>query len=45
MATHGKARPVTVPHDATSDISRHWIAINLFLETTIHRLPPVRDAP
>jgi hypothetical protein len=33
MATRGKARPVTVPHDATSDISRHWIAINLFLET------------
>jgi hypothetical protein len=33
MATRGKVRPVTVPHDATSDISRHWIAINLFLET------------
>jgi hypothetical protein len=33
MATRGKMRNVTVPHDATSDISRHWIAINLFLET------------
>jgi hypothetical protein len=33
MATRGKMRSVTVPHDATSDISRHWIAINLFLET------------
>ena len=33
---HGDARQnadVTVPHDATSDISRHWIAINLFVET------------
>jgi hypothetical protein len=30
MATRGKVRPATVPHDATSDISRHWIA---FLET------------
>jgi hypothetical protein len=33
MATRGKMRNVTVPHDTTSDISRHWIAINLFLET------------
>jgi hypothetical protein len=33
MATRGKLRSVVVPHDATSDISRHWIAINLFLET------------
>jgi hypothetical protein len=33
MATRGKMRPVMVPHDASSDISRHWTAINLFLET------------
>jgi hypothetical protein len=33
MATRGKMRSVTVSHDATSDVSRHWIAINLFLET------------
>ena len=33
MATRGKMRSVTVSHDASSDISRHWIAINLFLET------------
>jgi hypothetical protein len=33
MATRSKMRPVTVSHDASSDISRHWIAINLFLET------------
>jgi hypothetical protein len=33
MATRGKMRDVTVPHDVSSDISRHWIAINLFLET------------
>jgi hypothetical protein len=33
MATRGKMRPVTVSHDAASDISRHWIAINHFLET------------
>ena len=33
MATRGKMRNVTVSHDASSDISRHWIAINLFLET------------
>jgi hypothetical protein len=33
MATHGKVRGVTVSHDAASNISRHWIAINLFLET------------
>jgi hypothetical protein len=33
MATRGKMRTVTVSHDASSDISRHWIAINHFLET------------
>jgi hypothetical protein len=33
MATRSKMRTVTVSHDASSDISRHWIAINLFLET------------
>jgi hypothetical protein len=33
MATRGKMRDVTVTHDASSDISLHWIAINLFLET------------
>ena len=33
MATRGRMRDVTVPHEASSDISRHWIAINLFLET------------
>jgi hypothetical protein len=33
MATRGKMRGVTVSHDAASDISRHWIAINHFLET------------
>jgi hypothetical protein len=33
MATRAKMRSVTVSHDASSDISRHWIAINLFLET------------
>jgi hypothetical protein len=33
MATRGKMRTVTASHDATSDISRHWIAINLFLDT------------
>jgi hypothetical protein len=33
MATRGKMRDVTVPHDVTSDIGRHWIAINLFIET------------
>src|SRR5271166_1019304 len=33
MATRGKMRDVTVPHDASSAISHHWIAINLFLET------------
>lgn len=33
MATRGKMRPVTVSHDAASDVSRHWIAINQFLET------------
>jgi hypothetical protein len=33
MATRGKMRTVTVSHDASSDISRHWSATNLFLET------------
>jgi hypothetical protein len=33
MATRGKMRSVTVSHDAASDIGRHWIAINHFLET------------
>jgi hypothetical protein len=33
MATRGKMRTVTVSHDASSDISRHWTAINLFMET------------
>jgi hypothetical protein len=33
MATRGKMRGVTVSHDASSDISCHWSAINLFLET------------
>jgi hypothetical protein len=33
MATRGKTRSVTVSHDASSEISRHWIAINLFLDT------------
>jgi hypothetical protein len=33
MATRGKMRDVTVTHDASTDISRHWIAINVFLET------------
>ena len=32
-ATRSKMRDVTVAHDASSDISRHWIAINMFLET------------
>jgi hypothetical protein len=27
MATRGKMRTVTVSHDASSDISRHWIAV------------------
>jgi hypothetical protein len=33
MATRGKMRTATVSHDASSDISRHWTAINLFLES------------
>jgi hypothetical protein len=33
MATKGKMRSVTVSHDAASDISRHWTAINHFLDT------------
>jgi hypothetical protein len=33
MATLGKMCSVMVSHDAASDISRHWIAINHFLET------------
>ena len=33
MATRGKLRDVTVPRDTASDIGRHWVAINKFLET------------
>jgi hypothetical protein len=33
MATRGKMHTVTVSVDATSDIGRHWVAINKFLET------------
>jgi len=33
MATRGKMRVVTVSHDASSDIGKHWNAVNLFLET------------
>jgi hypothetical protein len=33
MATRGKLHDVTVTHDAASDIGRHWVAINKFLET------------
>ena len=33
MATGGKLHDVTVTHDAASDIGRHWVAINKFLET------------
>jgi hypothetical protein len=33
MATPGKLRDVTVPRDTASDIGRHWVAINKFLET------------
>jgi hypothetical protein len=33
MATRGKMRDVTVSVDATSDIGRHWVAINKFLDT------------
>jgi hypothetical protein len=33
MATRGKMHDVPVTHDASSDIGRHWVAINRFLET------------
>jgi hypothetical protein len=33
MATRGKLHDVTVTHDAASDIGRHWVAINKFLES------------
>jgi len=33
MATRGKLRDVTVSRDASSDIGRHWVAINKFLES------------
>jgi len=33
MATGGKLHDVTVTHDAASDIGRHWVAINKFLES------------
>ncbi|MDB5595658.1 MAG: hypothetical protein JWM36_2619 [Hyphomicrobiales bacterium] len=32
MASRGKLRDVTVTHDAASDIGRHWVAVNRFLE-------------
>jgi hypothetical protein len=45
MATRGKLRDVTVTHDAASDIGRHWVAINKFLETNdpAHLGPFVRS--
>jgi hypothetical protein len=33
MATRGKLHEVTVSHDAASDIGRHWVAINGFLDS------------
>jgi hypothetical protein len=33
MATRGKMRSVTIPHDTGTEISLHWNAINKFLET------------
>jgi hypothetical protein len=33
MATGGRMRDVTVSHEASSDIGRHWVAVNKFLET------------
>ncbi|TLG78140.1 hypothetical protein FEV16_06150 [Methylocystis sp. B8] len=33
MATRGKLRDVTVSRDAASDIGRHWVAINKFLDS------------
>jgi hypothetical protein len=33
MATRGKLHDITVTHYAASDIGRHWVAINKFLET------------
>lgn len=33
MATRGRMREVVVPHNAASDIGKHWVAINKFLET------------
>jgi hypothetical protein len=33
MPTRGKLRDVIMPHDAASDIGRHWVAINKFLDT------------
>jgi hypothetical protein len=33
MATRGKLHDVTVTHDAASDVGRHWVAINKFLES------------
>jgi hypothetical protein len=33
METRGKLRDVTGPRDTASDIGRHWVAINKFLET------------
>ena len=33
MATRGKLQDVTVTRDAASDIGRHWVAVNKFLES------------
>ena len=33
MATRCKVRDVTVTRDAASDIGRHWVAVNKFLES------------
>jgi uncharacterized protein YoaH (UPF0181 family) len=33
MATRGKLHDVTVSRDAASDIGRHWVAVNKFLES------------
>jgi hypothetical protein len=33
MATRGKLQDVTLSRDAASDIGRHWVAINKFLES------------
>ncbi len=33
MATRGKLQDVTATRDAASDIGRHWVAVNKFLES------------